>query len=201
MNKEQLDNILVDVRKAYRLLYLYQRRIMDTISFVGTCLSKNVEFGRSIFSNNAPKNYANLNLNRWAWDWLNMYCYEFNFGQTKIKDNEYQFAVIVISDSGWDDAEDGVKQTEVERFVFVEQSFSRIYFVLGKNLWDLDKFEDDLWYKESNNEFVYISEDKKQIFLSKRFNVSEFIDETAIRNCVESFKALCITNELGDYFK
>ena len=51
MNKEEFKQTLVEVRRAYRLLYLYQRRTLDLIDFIGNEMSFTFNGGHSKFSN------------------------------------------------------------------------------------------------------------------------------------------------------
>jgi hypothetical protein len=82
MTPSDFENALIDVRKAYRLLYLYQRRVMDLVQFIGDSLTFRYAGGWSWFSDNTPKG-GKGSLENWAWDWINMYFYEFNFSAKK----------------------------------------------------------------------------------------------------------------------
>ncbi len=93
-------NALVDVRKAYRLLFLYQKRVMELVQFMGDTLSFNYKGGWSWFSANTPSK-GKGSLENWAWDWLNMYFYEFNFSSKEINKNKINFSILLQSDTGF----------------------------------------------------------------------------------------------------
>ena len=38
--KENLSKALLDVRRAHRILYAYQRRMLDLVTFIGQTLTK-----------------------------------------------------------------------------------------------------------------------------------------------------------------
>ena len=123
MDKNEFNSALLDVRKAYRLLYLYQRRILDLVSFIGDRLSIEFKEGWSYFSNTA-RTGSRVHLDRWAWDWLSMYFYEFYFGQII---TNYYFALVLQNDSGFFEM-DNVSKLDVEKFLPVEKSQTRLIF-------------------------------------------------------------------------
>jgi len=195
LDKQKLETVFIDVRKAYRLLYFYQRRVMDTANLCAQQLERNIQYGYSLYSANAPKNGSRLNLNRWAWDWLNMYSYEFHLGEEVVDENVYNSAIAVHADSGLDDSPQGVTPIDVERFANVDQCITKIYFYVGKNIWKPAEFEHE-WSKTSNDEYIY-TEGENKIFASKRFDLSEMIDEDSIMNSVAMFKEYCLKNAIS----
>lgn len=186
LSKIELDEVFVDVRKAYRLLYLYQRRILDTIKFISNTLNKSVVGGYPLYGGNTPRSGGKISLDALAWDWLVMFGYEFYFQDETINGDNYQFAISIQSDSGYDDAEAGVTLSMLERFLPVEESATRIYFYIGKNMWKQDVF-DSAWASDSHDEFEH-KEDVNKTFLSKRFDLSDFRDEDSITECLQKVR-------------
>lgn len=86
MKNNELDKSLVEVRKAYRILFDYQTRILDLVKYIGQKTQFSYSGGYSKFSNSGPNN-GRGSLDLWAWDWLNFYFYEFNFGSLDIKND------------------------------------------------------------------------------------------------------------------
>jgi hypothetical protein len=195
ITKDQLSNILVDVRKAYRLLYSYQRRVMDTVQFIGAQLSKHEPNGYPLFSSMAPGEGRKVNFDNWAWDWMPMYCYEFYFGKEEKNGNAYEFAISIYSDSGYDDSEGDHDQTQVEKFVSPEQSTTKIYLYIGKNMWKPEEFDND-WTIDSKDEVQYGDANGK--FISKRFDLTELMDEESIISCLAQFKSFCEVQGMGE---
>ena len=198
LTKIELEEVFVDVRKAYRLLYFYQRRIMDTVDFIANLLYMHVESGYAIHSSGPPRDGSNLNIDRWAWDWLSMYVYEFYLGEKIFEDNIYKVAIAVQADTGFDDANEGVTAIDVDQFSDVEKSATKIYIYIGKNIWKPSNFEDS-WFKDANDEY-FVHEDNK-IFISKRFDLSDFSDEISIRNNVSIFVDFVKSKGINDVWK
>lgn len=98
--KTEIETALVDVRKAYRLLYDYQRSALDAAKYVGSQLGLEYQGGYSHFSNSAPKDGKGF-LDNWAWDWLNLIFYEFHFNRQVSRDNCLNMSIWLFSDTGF----------------------------------------------------------------------------------------------------
>jgi hypothetical protein len=183
----EIKTVLLDVRKAFRLLYIYQRRVMDIMQFIGHQTLRKYEGGWSKFSNSSPKD-GKGKLDLWAWDWLNMYCYEFYFGKKVINENSIQLSVWLVSDTGFYDADDKDK-TNVDSFSSVEDSATKLVFVIGKNLWheEIENFETNL--KKLENEYAKI--DENRILITKSFDLSLFVNADETRKCLHEIVAFC----------
>jgi hypothetical protein len=195
INKVELEIALTDVRKAYRLLYSYQRRVMDTVKFIADTLSKSVNSGWAIYSSNSPRNGSKLNLDSWAWDWLNMYMYEFYFGETLIGENKINFGIILQSDTGAYDSEKVKIGTEIELFASPEESQTRVIFQLGKNRWKADGYHDSDFFSSKASNVLKEVEDDGRFFIAKSYPLSDVMDEDGIFLTLKDFIAL--SKELG----
>ncbi len=137
MNKTPLtiDEALLDVRKAYRLLHDYQRMALDAVGYIGKQLGLTYSGGWPQFSDPAPRP-GKGGLDFWAWDWLNMMFYEFHF-TGDLKDGDVMhLSVLLISDSGYFCSEhEEVEATEVSDFLVPERSTTAIGFVLSRENW------------------------------------------------------------------
>jgi len=89
--------ILVDVRKSYRLLHDYQRLVMDACSFVGNQLGLEYAGGHQKLSNTPPQ-YGKGKLDLWAWDWLGMVAYEMHFLKS-IPEGRVKFSILHLADT------------------------------------------------------------------------------------------------------
>lgn len=202
ISKEELSNVLIDVRKSYRLLYFYQRRILDTIKYISDLLSINPVGGYSIFSNNTPRDDSRPQFDKWAWDWLNLYMYEFYYGHRDIDRDRYYFAIQVQSDTGCYDT--NVIETDVISFSEPEQAQTRILFLYGKNRWKgegkigQEEFVD--YHKVSaliaGAEQTYVEGDGNLVFALKAAQLENFLDESSIKEQVDEFKSFLKTNKL-----
>ena len=123
MNKNEFEETLIEVRRAYRLIYLYQRRVLDLVNFIGNNLSVTFHSGWSKFSDPIGVQ-TRVNLKRWSWDWLQLYFYEFHFGEVR---EGIKFSLLLQSDSGFFEGDTGNK-LEISKFLNAEESRTRLYF-------------------------------------------------------------------------
>jgi len=182
MNKNEFENTLIEVRKAYRLIYLYQRRVLDLVNFISSKLELNLHSGWSKFSNPAKIN-KRVKLTYWSWDWLMLYFYEFHF--EKVRDN-VSFSIILQSDSGFFESDSNDK-LDISKFLSSEKSSTKLFFVLGKGVWGcpIESFlKDHLNNKET--EFRKEVSDNK-IWLAKSYDLTEFLDEKSTISIINDF--------------
>ncbi len=191
---EQIEAAFLDVRKAYRLLYTYQQRVMDIIKFIGQLTSRQYNGGWSKFSNSSPKD-GKGNLDMWAWDWLNMYCYEFFFGDAIINGNKIGLSVWLVSDTGFYDTE-AREALNLDSFSAVENATTKFVIFAGKNAWY--KESDDFWNNFKKDAPEYIEKNDDGILLAKSFSLSSFINEAASRKCLHQFAAFCAANSIPE---
>ncbi|PQJ79314.1 hypothetical protein [Polaribacter porphyrae] len=189
MDNKDLDKVLGDVRIAYRLLYEYQKRVLDLVSYLGNNLGFSYEQGCPRFSSTVPRKGKRV-LSRWSWDWLNMYFYEFHFGTQEKNNDKITMSVIIQSDTGYYDGKTSNSQEDrlnLDNFKPVELSNSRIIFIFELNgNWTID---DSFLKKDiSNNVREWISESKE--FYGVAYNLSEFYNNVAIDEKVEELNIL-----------
>lgn len=127
---------LFEVRKAYRLLFDYQSRILDLMSFIERKIEYTFDGGWSLYSNSSPKN-GKGDLKSWSWDWLNMYYYQFYFGERPKEGKVIRFAIVHMADSGFfeNDNEHGEK-IHLKKYNKAENSKSNLIFVIGSDMWN-----------------------------------------------------------------
>ncbi len=195
MNKDEFKTALVDVRRAYRLLYGYQRRVLDIVKYIAQKLSLHFEGGRSQFSNHAKEGKA-VNLCCWAWDWLPFYVYEFRFAEN----NGVIFSIILQSDSGYyesdvsdyedSDYDEGRWRLDVANFTSPEDSSTRLYFAATKGFSEKQR-KDFLVEKEednfANNDPVYKEMQKNKKGLLKPYCLTEFLNEESTIKVIYDF--------------
>lgn len=195
-NKEDIKKTLVEVRKAYRLLYSYQRGVLDLVHFIGSRMGfnfDNIDI-EPRFSNKSI--YDDLTKN--AWDWLNLYCCAFHFGKQKIKEKEIYFSIFLITDTGFFDKglhnNSNNKSTliyKLEEYGEEKDSNSKLIFVVGESQVDkVDRNDIENYFKEYKNllegeEGEYDKEGTKIFY--KHYNLEDFLDEDGAREKLEDF--------------
>jgi hypothetical protein len=175
-----IDNMLIEIRKAYRLLHVFNSRIFDLMKKLDEDFNVKFGGGRSLFTNPTPRE-GKGKFESWIWDYFNLYFYEFYF-----KSNNAWLSVILESDTGlWDKIENYYdwdelkqKQDKIDLFNSLEESKTRLIFLTGDGNWSVKKIERIFYnneYKNMRNEFT-VKEKKGQI-LCKLFEINNFIDE------------------------
>lgn len=126
----EIDDSLVEVRKAYRLLHDYQRAVLDTMRYIGNRLGLSYRGGYPWFCSASPRN-GRGKLDLWAWDWLNMYFYDFTFDCIG-KDGKPVFSMssLLFSDTGFFLGDSGNDKTNVDLFSSPERSETMVAFLL-----------------------------------------------------------------------
>lgn len=193
MDKKELRSQLLQVRKAYRLLYDYQKHVLDLVRFVGNYLGYTTVQGYPVFSGAAPREGKKDVFDLWSWDWLNMYHYKFNFGAKKVGDQDIFLAVHIISDTGYYAVKGGDK-TEVKNFKTPEDSATRLVLYASekeykwKDLYEAKPFnsDSDEYYETLNGNKIY----------GRAYDLSEFINSEETIKSVKRFKQDCITRSI-----
>lgn len=134
LNPTQINDVLKDIRASYRLLALYQKRLLDIIKYITNSYNVNFNSGWGKFSNPAV-NGNRASIDKLSWDWLTMYLYEFNLGTIKVKDEEYHLKIVHQADTGFYDAsaDKRIKEDAIDQFADTSVSSTRLFFVLSKN--------------------------------------------------------------------
>ena len=155
---ENLSNALLDVRRAHRILYAYQRRMLDLVHFIQSKLDMPKfrgfkHFSKPIYGRSIGHTPLNIWPTMWAWDYLYSYLFEYYLGkkETGDKRHDYKLSLIQYSDTGYFDKEEEeeeeatraeTKKTfkpeedprlELEKFKPEEESGSKLLFFLEYN--------------------------------------------------------------------
>ena len=192
MSNLQFD--LSQVRKAYRLLYDYQARILDLVSYCGSKMKFSYNGGISKFSNVTPRN-GKGNLGLWSWDWLNMYFYQFQFKEQMIHGNNLYFSIFLVSDSGYfEEGSNAEGKIDIDDFLSPEKSTTKLLFLVGKNGLK------DMWEGWNSKKFVNQDLSIKEFdggkMILKSFQLEDFIDEPTTINTLKQFQALCKNHDI-----
>ncbi len=186
-----------DVRGAFRLLYVYTWRILDVMKYVSARLNTSYKGGWPKYSTPSPKSGSGY-LESWAWDWLNMYFYEFNFHPIGI--NHYDFSILLQSDTGFWDGE--CSELAVESYTSIEQSKTRLIFILGNGYWNIEEFKQDSRLKSTGKyEFRINAPDEEGdgYMLCKIFDIKDFIDRETAEKSLSAYIAYLNLKENGIY--
>jgi len=192
--QNQLNNTLLDVRKAYRLLFEYQDRIKNLIAFIGGHYDFEFREGYPVFSAHA-KNGTRVNLDHWAWDWLGMYFYHFKFAPK----SDLTFSIFILNDSGYYDTskQNGITSSKLntETFTPVDKSETKLFLVIGKKMWRQETKLGDWENILFQDEHTFSSENGGK-FLFKEYTLENFVDEGSAITSLKDFQIFCQENEI-----
>lgn len=180
MNNE-FDTAMKDVRASFRLLYSFNRRILDLMKYISSRLGLTYTGGSPTYSDGSPR-IGDTNLDRWGWDWLSLYFWEFAFSS-----GEYYFAIYLQCDTGsWDTSVDA---REVEKYGDIENSKTRLIFVISKKDWDSDCFIDNENLKSSAEKAFTIPDTEigDNTIFCQPFDISCFKDMKSTDEALQTY--------------
>lgn len=194
---EEFDEVLKDVRSSYRFLYQYQKRLMDLTTFIGNHWDFQFDTGESIFSG-PPKTWKNIDPGKhWAWDFLLLYNYNFVYSSKTLGEWErVRLMINTVSDTGFYDSQGQVK-TRIQDFASVEESKTQLHIILKTQGIDWRNYTDKQFTALSENDGFAQNENKDQLLIGKKYDLSRFIDEEKTLLVLKDFEDFCKLNGVG----
>lgn len=208
----EIKEALVDIRKAHRLLFEYQRRIMDVMYFVQDKLRfpSNLTGNRLFFDpiRYVRSSYGQFNVHEiWAWDFIYSYIFEFYLGSKTCKKEGRSFrcdlSVVEVSDTGYLESRELNKDfRETNSYLSPESASSVLIFMVQtkpeeveENIWQ-DRFyvrcKVEEMFTDKKNELV---EEKGDIvFCAKKYYISDFFNQRNAETTVQEFIELVKRN-------
>ena len=204
---KNLSKALLDVRRAHRILYAYQRRMLDLAHFIQSKLDMHEFYGikhfsKPIYGRSIGHTPLNIWPTMWAWDYLYSYLFEYHLGEKETSDklHDYKLSLIQYSDTGYFDQEEAEKR-KISGFGSEEESGSKLLFFLEykpkDSEWEwkdgsdmegivLDK---KVGSKKHTKEVRYPSTGGTQILYS--FPLERFINMEATLEVLREFRSYC----------
>lgn len=193
---------LNDVRKAHRLIYEYQSRMLDLITLIYNKLGFQYIEGKKYFSKpiSFRKNNNDLKVFKgmWGWDFIYSYCFNYYFGEITTKGKHYvSLSINQYSDTGFYDIEESDKQ-KTNTFLETENSISKLQFILecrtkeaGECMINLDEISENKKYASKNFEKETIRSIKGVIQIIYSFPLERFINEKSTMEALKEFNNYC----------
>ena len=204
---KNLSNALLDVRRAHRILYAYQRRMLDLVHFIQSKLDMREfrgikHFSKPIYGRSIGHTPLNIWPTMWAWDDLYSYLFEYYLGEKEAGDklHNYKLSLIQYSDTGYFD-QDGQKRGRISEFGSEEESSSKLLFFLEYKSKDSEWEWKDGFYmegivldkkvgrKEHTKDVKDTRTGGKQILCS--FPLERFINMEATLEVLSEFRSYC----------
>lgn len=208
LTKKELSKALLDVRKAYRLLFEHQSRIIQLIEYIKDAYGMKGDGGNKFFSdplwpkkNDYPQLWTKSGM--WAWDFFYSYLFEFYFGYDECKtdrNKEFNLSVVEVCDTGyWDSTNIEKVHDRINTFAPEEDSSSCLIFVfecIDKSKkqyhWESkEKLGEELYRFLSSGEKQYILDTRgNNSFILVRFDMADFINHQAVNKILSEFHNL-----------
>ncbi|MCT1531003.1 hypothetical protein M3B46_08360 [Sphingobacterium daejeonense] len=205
-NIEEFENALIDVRKAHRLIFKYQEKMLDLMNYIKSRLDFPEFIGKKHFSDSIGAKRTGSGMQRighgmWAWDFIYPYVYEYYLGDIRLEKYDCNLSLIQYSDTGFfDQSNEEVSRVDVPNFIKEEQSSSKILFILEavpknhKNWkWDKDDFIMNKLYASSSHKANVLENNNTKLVLFS-FPLSHFIDENSTNYALQVFCNYCNEN-------
>ncbi len=197
LNSDELNIVLADVRKSYRLLYHYQERVRSLVKYISDKLGFGYVDGNALFSH--PWNPGRKdNLQLWAWDFLPMYYFEFHLGAIETNDGEVRASIFLQSDTGFFDS-DKDNKLKPEDFSSIESSQTRLIFVVGKNDWNYQDFHScsKEILKRKKEGPIMVKGKGDSYTIAKAYNLIQFANAELTDKTIDDFKDFCLNQGIG----
>ncbi|TCO06968.1 hypothetical protein [Natronoflexus pectinivorans] len=177
MNKEKIESTFLDVRKAYRLLFHYQKRVLNLVDFISKEFGFDYKGGYPIHMDSSP-NKGRGELCNSPWNWLNMYAYEFRMKSQKFGRRTVDLSIYLQSDSGAP-FKTNHDMDELDKYDSLDKSKTRLHFLLTDKALkeeDYNLIIDDGDIPHDKDCSKFLEHNGGKLFI-KAFNLSEFINE------------------------
>lgn len=207
-----IENMLADVRRAHRLVFEYQKRMLDLMQLVRNQYNfLNSPAGKKHFSkplHNTEKfskdnKDANINIDgKWAWDFIYSYEMEYYFGKKIENGLKCRLSVFQITDNGFY-MRDGFEKEhgrsvpkelklKTEKFWDAEKSSSYLIFVAEvckkdmKSVFfpNVQEHIMELYGKDNDS---LEKKDNGCTLVAKRYPISKFSNYNSSKECLDDF--------------
>ncbi len=203
---------LCDVRKAHRLIFSYQTRILDLIQFISSKLDLSVYAGGKHFSDpiaqrkRGEEGYFSIHANMWAWDFLYSYQFEFYLGTYDMEDgSEFAMSIVHYADTGYYDVEES-SRTNIDSFATEESSQSKLLFYIetkakkAKNwIWNIKELAATKEYACAKHTNTIIDDKKGHVQVLYSFPIERFYDEHSTIDAIKEFVDFCKKNNVIEF--
>lgn len=205
-----IEKMLADVRRAHRLVFEYQKRMLDLMQLIRNQYDfPNSPAGKKHFS--APlhstekfskdNKEANINIDgKWAWDFIYSYVIEYYFGKKTKNGLECRLSAFQITDNGFymrdgfekENGRKGASKLKTEEFWDAEEASSYLIFVTeickeNTKMFFFPNVQNDIMelYGKEND----LLDDKCNgcTLVAKRYPISHFFNYNSTKECLDDF--------------
>lgn len=203
LSKKEIEEALCDVRKAHRLIYQYQRRVLDIVLYIREKY-KMPEFAgvrrfcapigsRSGLKSEYDEKLLRLPKDMWAWDYLYSYQFEFYLGLRDFEKKQISFSIIEASDSGFYESQQPNKtQINISSFKDAETSSTCLIFIYEtinnkkKDTYSWNIVEATNIILGGQDDHIINTKDD-DYFIAKKYDLVEFSNQESTDRVIEKF--------------
>lgn len=214
--KNDIHQMMEDVRKAHRIIYQFQDRMLQLMNRIANDYGLNHPVGRKRFSNpvgstRRGNDYPEANLrihDKWVWDMIYTYEFEYYFGKILRNNLNGCLTVFQISDNGYYLAdghrlEEGegehLSKRAINDFWSTDQSDSYLIFVFesfpqkGHRIF-LKHPKNSIVRLYGGNDDIIIEHNGENTIVAKRFSIEDFFSRESVGELLEEFSNLVFSN-------
>ncbi len=211
--KEDIKQMMIDVRKAHRLIYQFQDRMLQLMKLIANTYDLSNPAGRKRFSNPVSimrrgSDYPEANLkvyDKWAWDMLYTYEFEYYFGKSIRNNIAGCLSIFQIADNGYyladgcfreqKQTDDHISKKEIKNYWPSEQSASYLLFSFEC----FPESQHRYYFKHPKESVVSLFGGKSDflfqkhngnVLIAKRYCIEEFFTRTSINDILKEFADL-----------
>ncbi|MDI9849517.1 hypothetical protein QM467_15785 [Rhodoblastus sp. 17X3] len=194
----ELSLALLDVRRAYRLLWSYQRRMLDMMCVIADAFEEHEFYVWEPSYFEPPCKRTRDPSKHWAWDMLPMVnmaylCLPEGADRNHPKKGQWMLEILLTSDSGFELSETE-NEPDSKTFAPAENAESTLTLLAWQCTADTDlNWHAKMWaahdYPEGDDVLTDLDEMPFRV-LSKTFELSTLADRNAVRAAVAQFQAL-----------
>lgn len=199
IDEKRMRKMLIEVRRSYRFLYLFQQRILDLVKFIGLHYQFTYYGGWSHYSRTIRKGKGSK-LENWAWDWLPMYDYDFVFSTTlKINKEDPEtliFSALLQCDSGYYDLNNPSQEqkNQIQAFNPPESSRTFLHLVLRENRRNIQDYKNTQVKSDSKIDFYDTKNQSAGLIIGRKIPLEELINEEKTRTHLKVFAEYILKN-------
>lgn len=203
---ETLKEALVEVRKAHRLVYSFQERMLSLVYYIGNKLDLGRPTGIKRFSNpiGGYRGRAGLKIDNgmWAWDFVYSYVFEYYFDEAELPDGaKYMLSIVQFADTGYFDS-NAKDCLDITHFANPDSSMSKLLFILEKHPKGKSTDYMDLGEYIHNKEYASKQHTRTDLTLGKNrlllysIPLERFADEKTTLNALQEYLAFLKSKDL-----
>lgn len=202
---EALKEALIEVRKAHRLVYSFQERMLSLMKFISARLDLPEFSGVKHYSAPIKKFQGRDELEiwngMWAWDYLYSYVFEYFLGGKTLEDgSRFNLSVVQYADTGFFDSDTNDRR-DISSFVDPSVASSKLLFIMehipkGKKdywtEWDtLREYIEDRKYASSKHKssILYPKGPDKSCLVFYSIPLERFVDEHSSIEALKEYQS------------